>query len=98
MSLYKFVNGQYVKLSLAEEQEFLETQQEEQLRFQQQLFDEMREQRNLLLFETDWVMLSDNNISETKKEEFKVYRQTLRDLPQNIQDINNIEWPIKPTL
>jgi hypothetical protein len=34
--------------------------------------------------------------SEDKKNAWRQYRQDLRDLPQTIQDLDNINWPIKP--
>lgn len=98
MSLYKFINNQYVKLSEQEEKEFLTEQEENTLRIEENLIEEMRKQRNLSLVETDWIILPDSPVSQQKQDEFKVYRQLLRDLPNTIEDINNIQWPIKPAL
>lgn len=47
---------------------------------------ELRINRNRFLSFTDWTQLPDTNLSETKKQEWINYRQTLRDLPANIQD------------
>jgi len=57
---------------------------------------QMRQQRDSLLTQCDWTQLSDSPLSETKKTEWQAYRQTLRDLPANITDIDNIVWPTKP--
>mgnify|MGYP005636877785 CR=1 FL=1 len=54
-------------------------------------WDNLREQRNKLLGETDFHALSDVNMPE----EMTTYRQALRDLPETV-DINNIIYPEKP--
>jgi hypothetical protein len=59
-------------------------------------FQEMRDTRNQLLRESDFVMLSDSPYDSQKKNQYIQYRKALRDLPSNIVDINNFEWPIKP--
>ena len=59
----------------------------------------MRQQRNQFLQQTDWMANSDVTMSE----EWRVYRQALRDLP-NTQtpsldengQLTNITWPEKP--
>ena len=54
-------------------------------------WDNLREQRNKLLGETDFHALSDVNMPG----EMTTYRQALRDLPKTV-DINNIIYPEKP--
>ncbi len=54
--------------------------------------EELREQRNQLLTETDWTANSDVTMSA----EMTTYRQALRDLPETV-DINNPVYPEKPT-
>jgi hypothetical protein len=59
----------------------------------------LRQQRNQLLAQTDWMANSDVTMSE----EWRIYRQALRDLP-NTQtpsldgngQLTNITWPEKP--
>ena len=41
----------------------------------------LREKRNEKLAESDWTILSDNQLTTTKQNEWKTYRQALRDLP-----------------
>jgi len=55
---------------------------------------QIRKKRNTLLAECDWVMMSD--VETTNIEEWKTYRKTLRDLPANIIDYDNVEYPEKP--
>jgi hypothetical protein len=53
-----------------------------------------REQRNKKLTESDFMMLSD--YPKEDLEEWKVYRQALRDLPTNTEDPENPNWPTPP--
>ena len=54
---------------------------------------ELREKRNQLLAETDYLALSDVTLSE----DMRTYRQALRDLPANTSDPANPTWPVKPS-
>jgi hypothetical protein len=58
----------------------------------------LREHRNKLLIESDSMLLIDrwNLLSESKKQEWLNYRQSLRDLPDDITDPFNVTWPTKP--
>jgi hypothetical protein len=53
---------------------------------------DLRNNRNLLLAETDYLALSDVTLSA----DMRTYRQALRDLPANTSDPTNPTWPIKP--
>ena len=55
-------------------------------------FSWLRNKRNRLLSETDYLALSDVTISN----DMKAYRQALRDLPANTADPANPVWPTKP--
>ncbi len=57
----------------------------------------IRWKRNTLLSGSDWTHLTDSPLSSEKKAEWAVYRQALRDLPENTNDFNNVIWPIPPT-
>lgn len=63
---------------------------------EEDLWFEMRRKRNFLLFDSDWSILPDSPLSDEKKEEWKLYRESLRNLPQNITDILSFTWPISP--
>ena len=58
----------------------------------QSLLKNIREVRNNLLEETDWMANSDVTMSDA----WKTYRQALRDLPANTKDPANPTWPTKP--
>lgn len=61
-------------------------------------WNDMRKTRNILLSESDIRVLPDiwESYTAQQKLDWKTYRQALRDLPENITDINNINWPSKP--
>ena len=55
----------------------------------------LREQRNILLAETDWMGNSDVTMSA----DWKTYRQALRDITKTTpadDELSNITWPTKP--
>lgn len=53
----------------------------------------LRVWRNEELAATDWAMLSD---APTDKNAWGEYRQTLRDLPETVEDPENLEIPNRP--
>ena len=66
------------------------------------LLNHIRNRRNRLLFECDWTQTVDCVL--TNKEDWKIYRQALRDLPSNSNptldvsgNITNVLWPTKPS-
>ena len=54
--------------------------------------EQLRQRRNQLLAETDYLALSDSTLTD----EMRDYRQALRDLPANTVDPANPVWPVKP--
>jgi len=55
----------------------------------------LRDKRNRLLAETDYLALSDNTLSD----DMKTYRKDLRDLPagkDTVAKCENATWPTKP--
>ena len=59
---------------------------------------DVRLERNKLLSDTDHLIQEDYPISDEKKQEIKVYRQALRDIPQQDGFPDNIVWPDKPVI
>lgn len=55
----------------------------------------IRSRRNIELNESDWTQLSDSPLTAEKKEEFRVYRQSLRDITTQLNPFS-IEWPTPP--
>ena len=54
----------------------------------------LRDERNLKLAETDWTQMPD--VPEEVKTAWQVYRQALRDIPENYSNIAEVVWPTKP--
>ena len=54
--------------------------------------EQLRQRRNQLLTETDYLALADSTLTD----EMRSYRQALRDLPANTVDPANPVWPVKP--
>lgn len=52
----------------------------------------LREERNRLLTETDYLALSDNTMTSA----MSTYRQALRDVTDNATSLDNVTWPTKP--
>ena len=58
----------------------------------------IRERRNVLLSQTDFIQLGDCPISTSSKAAFVTYRQTLRDIPQTYSsNPATVVWPTPPT-
>ncbi|OIV42279.1 hypothetical protein BKM63_11400 [Flavobacterium johnsoniae] len=62
---------------------------------QNDILENLRTTRNILLTESDWTQVEDSPLSEEKKTEWKNYRQALRDLT-DLDDLTTIAWPSKP--
>jgi len=74
---------------------------------QESIIDMFRLERDNLLTNSDRYMVIDYPITEDKKQEWKVYRQLLRDLPENTDldglqmnsnfQLINFTWPTPPS-
>ena len=57
----------------------------------------LRLQRDDLLNQSDWTQVPDSPLTTDKQNEWKTYRQALRDLPANTSDPANPTWPTQPS-
>ena len=60
---------------------------------------EIRQIRDLILADTDWTQLPDSPLAEGKKIEWQEYREKLRNLPsenEDILDIDDVSFPAPP--
>ena len=57
----------------------------------------LRHYRDTLLRESDWTQFTDSPLTDSKKTEWKTYRQSLRDLPATESDPQNATFPTKPS-
>lgn len=76
----------------------VETKTEEELSIEREILgNKIRIQRNNLLSQSDWTQLNDTPLSDSKKQEWSLYRQALRDITLQEEFPHNIVWPISPT-
>lgn len=57
---------------------------------------QIRNKRSALLRESDWTQLPDAPFTNEEKQKWAEYRQALRDL--DISDLDNIIWPVAPSV
>ena len=90
----KIVNIQTGEISYQEESDEQKAMYAEWAELRKvQVMEALRRERNAELVETDWMLLSD---TPTITDEWKAYRQALRDLPANTSDPENPTFPTKP--
>ena len=87
MPRYKNVNGATIQLTAEEEA----IRDAEEATFASSV--NVREERNRLLAETDYLALSDVTMSDA----WKTYRQNLRDIPAQSGFPNSVTYPTKPS-
>ena len=56
----------------------------------------VRDKRNQLLGDTDWIVTRAYERNENIPSEWEIYRQALRDVPQQEGFPQNVVWPVKP--
>lgn len=64
----------------------------------EELASQIRSKRDYLLEETDYLLAPDYPISPEDLEAVKVYRQALRDVPQQETFPSEVIWPEKPVI
>ena len=60
------------------------------------VLQEVKMRRDRALIESDWTQLPTSPLSDAKKTEWEVYRQALRDLPDNISEDLTYTFPAVP--
>ena len=91
----KIVNGVEMDLTADEITEFNARQTAHDNNELNLLMEDIRDKRNRLLVETDYLALSDQTLSS----DMTTYRQNLRDITNDVDTVdkaNNITWPTKP--
>lgn len=64
-----------------------------------EVLNNLKSKRNLLLAQSDWTQLNDSPLSINEIASWKSYRQSLRALPEDlttIEEIQNVVWPNPP--
>ena len=91
----KYVNGVSVAMTDAEIAEYNASRPTD-AEFTTAKWQGIRLQRNRLLLETDWVAARASETGVAVSDDWKTYRQALRDVPTQ-SDPDNITWPTKPS-
>jgi hypothetical protein len=61
----------------------------------EKVWEQLRQRRNALLYESDWTQVLDTPLTDEEKTGWITYRQDLRDITLQ-EDPFNITWPTKP--
>ena len=95
----KMVNGKEVELT-ADEIKELEARDKEWADGEfDRLMESIREERTELLDKTEWTVNNDNQLTDDKKTEWKVWRQKLRDITKGVDTVDKakaVTMPEKP--
>jgi len=91
----KYVNGVLVAMTDEEISEINATKPTES-EILVDKWQDIRNERNDLLKETDWVVSKASETGVAITDAWKTYRQALRDVPTQ-SDPDNITWPTKPS-
>ena len=97
MTLYKNICGENIALTEEEETDFYSNQNMDCIDIKKELaWKNLRELRNVKLSDCDWTMLIDVPLTDEEKKEVIIYRQLLRNLPQNTLCPCSPIWPVIP--
>ena len=91
MPRYKIVDNVRIQLTAEEE-----TQLDANAEAYDLDLGSVRQQRNVLLRDTDWTRLDDATLGDHTAEEWATYRTALRDLPSTTDRVSLIVWPNDP--
>ena len=91
MPRQKVVNGVYYDLTPEEEAEL-----DAQAEAADLDLNHVRGQRDGQLRGSDWTQLGDASLGDHTAEEWRTYRQALRDLPQTYSRVSEVVWPEDP--
>ena len=59
--------------------------------------DNLRFERNRMLAESDWRVIRATETGVAMSNEWKTYRQALRDITQHYQNLDDVVWPTEPS-
>ena len=91
MPQYKCVNGEYIELTESELADRAADAEAADLDM-----GRVRSQRNSMLSASDWTQIGDATLGAHTAEEWRTYRQALKDIPQNYTRVSDVVWPNAP--
>ena len=83
----------------AEEKAAYDARQVTPLSALNQSLTDLREDRNRMLQECDWIELNNAPLTSSKKTEWQTYRTKLRDITNGLDTVDKVKavtWPTKP--
>ena len=83
----------------AEEQAAYDARQVTPLSALEQSLSDLRQKRNKLLQQCDWIELNNAPLTSSKKTEWQTYRTKLRDITNGLDTVDKVKavtWPTKP--
>jgi len=101
MNYYKFIDGNKIPMTAGEVEVFLAEQAEIEAQDAALKPTRVRDQRDILLAQSDWTQASDYTGDALTAEQvtaWATYRQALRDITahENFPDLAEDDWPTKP--
>ena len=81
----------------AEEQAAYDARQVTPLSALNQSLSDLRENRNKLLQECDWIELNNAPLTSNKKTEWQTYRTKLRDITNGLDTVDKVKAVTRPT-
>lgn len=91
----QFLNGTLVEMTDVEIAEH-NTKQPSDAKLLSHKWESVRARRNNLLAQSDWVVTKSFETGIPVTDDWKIYRQALRDVPSQ-SDVDNISWPTLPS-
>ena len=91
MPQYKCVNGEYIELTESELADRAADAEAADLDM-----GRVRSQRNSMLSASDWTQIGDATLGAHTAEEWRTYRQALKDIPQIYSRVSAVVWPNDP--
>lgn len=92
MTRYRYVNGERIAFTAAEETARDAEEAAWAAGQAERDMASLREERNQMLAETDWWASSDLTMTDAQT----AYRQALRDITNTYSNLNDVVWPEKP--
>jgi hypothetical protein len=101
ISEHNAITGESITRDMtAEEQAQFDARQVTPLSALEQSLSDLREDRDKLLQECDWVELNNAPLTSSKKTEWQTYRTKLRDITNGLDTVDKVKavtWPTKPS-
>ncbi len=91
MPRYKMVNNERIQFTAEEE-----SQMDADIESADLNIDRIRSDRDSKLRHTDWTQIGDAVLGDHTAEEWRTYRQELRDLPTTYSRVSEVVWPNDP--